>query len=350
VHDRLGRLDLHDVVAPAVRLAEEGFEVGPFLDQLIALLGDILGRTDEGQDLFFPGGERVHLGDRFRNPRLAALLADIGAGRVTSLEAGGLGAVGPADLAGYEVIEREPLHVRYRDALVLTNPLPSLGGTLVAHGLGVLEESEPRPKHDPLQVVALAEALVSLTARRAELGAASTQGTTHVAVVDAEGNVASMTTSNGSGSGEFAPGTGVQLNNVMGEEDLQPAGLGTAVPGERIPSMMSPTIVLGGAGHIAALGSGGSERIRSTVTQLVVDLVDHRMTLADAVAGPRLHWDDRCLQVEPGLPDAVIDALSARWEVNVWERPDLYFGGANGVVMPDEAVGDARRGGRGILV
>ncbi len=349
VHERLGRLDLDRVVAPAVRLAEAGFEVDGLFEQLIVLLGALLGRTDEGRALFFDGDRRLCAGDRFSNPALGAVLRDVGCGRRRSLDADQLGAVTAADLAAYRVIEREPLRIRYRQAEILTNPPPSLGGPLVAHGLGHLYSVAPGPRDDPAWAVAVADALVSLSARRAELGAGSSRGTTHVAVVDAEGNVASMTTSNGSGSGEFAPGTGVQLNNVMGEDDLQPAGLGTAAPGSRIGSMMSPTVVVGADGRVAALGSGGSERIRSTITQLVVDLVDHGMSLADAVAAPRMHWDDRQLQVEPGFPPAVIDALAARWDLNLWAARDLYFGGAHGVAAPDEAVGDARRGGSGMV-
>ncbi len=349
VHERLGRLDLGGVVSPAVRLAEAGLEVDGFFEQLVVLLGGLLGRTSEGRSLFFHGDRPLRTGDRFRNPALGALLREVGSGQRQALGPDGLGAVSSADLAGYQVVEREPLRIRYRDAVVSTNPPPSFGGSLVGHGLERLDDVSLRSGDGPAQAVAVAEALVSLTARRAELGAGSSRGTTHVAVADAEGNVASMTTSNGSGSGEFAPGTGVQLNNVMGEDDLQPAGIGTAVPGERIGSMMSPTIVADADGKIAAFGSGGSERIRSTITQLVVQLVDNGMSLADAVAAPRMHWDDRVLQVEPGFPPAVIDALAARWDLNLWTARDLYFGGAHGVSAPDEAVGDARRGGSGIV-
>jgi gamma-glutamyltranspeptidase/glutathione hydrolase len=125
--------------------------------------------------------------------------------------------------------------------------------------------------------------------------------------------------------------------------------------------MMCPTLVEWPAtGRVVSFGSGGSERIRSALTQVVVNLVDGGRVdggrvdggtdLAAAVRAPRLHWDGSRLQVEPGLPPAVLDALAAVWELNVWEGPDLYFGGVHGVEPPDEAVGDGRRGGVGLAV
>ena len=98
------------------------------------------------------------------------------------------------------------------------------------------------------------------------VGPQAVHGTTHVSVVDAEGNLAAMTTSNGSCSGQFAPGTGIQLNNVMGEADLHPDGFHVTAPGTRIGSMMAPTVVTTANGSLIGLGSGGSERIRSALT------------------------------------------------------------------------------------
>ena len=349
VHQRLGRLELSAVVAPAVRLAHAGVEVDRFLAQLLGLLGPILGRTAEGRELFFRHGRVLGPGDRFANPALGEFLSDVGAGRRSQFGVGDLGGgVTPEDLASYRVLEREPLRVRYRGASVLANPAPSFGGRLVAHALELLEQDGPLGRPDaPTTAVRLADALVALAGHRRTLGPGSSRGTTHLSVADGEGNVAAMTTSNGSGSGEFAPGTGVQLNNVMGEEDLHVDGLGSATPGTRVGSMMSPTIVTLGDGREAAFGSGGSERIRSALTQVVVDLVDHGMDLRAAVDAPRLHWDGTRLQVEPGLPPDVLAALGQRWDVNEWSARDLYFGGVHGVEQPDEAVGDARRGGAG---
>jgi len=181
----------------------------------------------------------------------------------------------------------------------------------------------------------------------------SVRGTTHVSVLDAEGNVATMTTSNGSCSGVFVPGTGVQLNNVMGEADLHPDGFHSTPPGLRIGSMMAPTVATTAEGDLIALGSGGSERIRSALMSVLIGLLDRGLPLAAAVRGPRLHWDRATLQVEPGLADDVLRRL-IRWPVHVWRGQDLYFGGVHSVCRAADgsvtAVGDSRRGGSAAVI
>ncbi len=194
----------------------------------------------------------------------------------------------------------------------------------------------------------LVHALVRMSERHVA-GPAAVRGTTHVSVVDADGGLAALTMSNGSCSGVFAPGTGIQLNNVMGEADLHPHGLEATAPGVRIGSMMAPTAVRTADGTRTALGSGGSERIRSALLCTLVGLVDRGEQLAEAVAAPRLHWDRSVLQVEPGLGGAVVDRLRQERPVSQWAARDLYFGGVHAVAhRPDgsvDAVGDARRSG-----
>jgi gamma-glutamyltranspeptidase/glutathione hydrolase len=165
-------------------------------------------------------------------------------------------------------------------------------------------------------------------------------------VVDADGNVASMTTSNGETSGDVIPGTGVLLNNMLGEDDLHPGGFHVGPPGERVASMMAPTLVLGPDGHVVlALGSGGSKRIRTAIVQVVTAIVAHGRDLAEAVEAPRIHWDGDVVQVEPGLPPAAVAALRRRWSINQWPARNLYFGGVHAVQPGKAGVGDPRRGG-----
>jgi len=174
----------------------------------------------------------------------------------------------------------------------------------------------------------------------------STRGTTHVSVADDEGNVASMTTSNGECSGDVVPGTGVMLNNMLGEDDLHPEGFHAGLPGTRVASMMAPTAVLDDRGRVVlVLGSGGSKRIRSAIVQVLVAHLVHDRGLAGAVRAPRIHWDTDHLEVEPGLTAEVLAALADVAPVNVWPAPSLNFGGVHAVVPGSEGVGDARRGG-----
>lgn len=176
------------------------------------------------------------------------------------------------------------------------------------------------------------------------------RGTTHLSVADAEGNVASMTCSNGEGSGYFAPGTGIMLNNMMGEDDLHPDGFHAGPPGERVASMMAPTVVLRDGEVRLVLGSGGSKRIRTAMTQVLVQCIDYGRDIYAAVNAPRVHWDGERLQAEPGYADGAVRAVAARVSVNVWQERNIYFGGVHTVAPGRQGVGDPRRGGAVIEV
>ena len=146
-----------------------------------------------------------------------------------------------------------------------------------------------------------------------DLAAADLLGsTTHISVLDAEGNCASVTCSNGSGSGVLVPGTGVILNNMLGEEDLNPAGFHLIAPGRRVPSMMAPTVVLRDGEIVLALGSAGSNRIRSAILQTVVRAVEQGFPVAAAVEAPRLHFEQGVVQAEPGIDEAALARIEAR--------------------------------------
>lgn len=353
----LGRLPLAQLVAPAAALARHGTVVDPASAQLLGLLAEILTLTPEGRGVFAPRGRLLRAGDRMRNRALADLLDDVGRGTVSGVaslagplqeaadRAGGL--LTADDLAAYSVLEREPLCASYRTAELRTNPPPSFGGGLV---LAALEELAEHPAQDgsPAAAARLADALVRMSERHVA-GPTAVRGTTHVSVVDGEGGLAAMTMSNGSCSGVFAPGTGIQLNNVMGEADLHPQGFSSTAPGVRIGSMMAPTLLRTADGTRTALGSGGSERIRSALLCALTALVDRGTPLADAVAAPRLHWDRAVLQVEPGLPADVVTALRVGRQVQQWARRDLYFGGVHAVSHHADgsvdAAGDPRRAG-----
>jgi gamma-glutamyltranspeptidase/glutathione hydrolase len=358
VHERLGRLPLSDVLAPAIALARGGVVVSALQAYVLGLLAPIMAISEEGRRLYAPGGRGPRQGARLRNPELADFLErlpdDRGrrfyegepARRIAAGMREGRGLLTEADLAGYRVIEREPLAMEYRGHALLTNPAPSLGGRLVAFGLEGLETHDLLRVDAPAHVLALGEVLEAMEARHAEPRPAFVRGTTHASVADGEGNVASMTTSNGEGSGYVAPGCGIMLNNMLGEDDLHPGGFHSAPPGERVGSMMSPSLVLRGDAVRLALGSGGSKRIRTAVLQVASRVVDFDADLGAAVRAPRLHWDGETLQVEPGLPEAALAALRERWPVNLWPEPNLYFGGVH-AVAPETgaAAGDPRRGG-----
>jgi gamma-glutamyltranspeptidase/glutathione hydrolase len=267
------------------------------------------------------------------------------------MRAGG-GLVTREDLAAFRVEERTPLAAPYRGGTLLTNPPPAFGGTLIALSLSLLERDVPAS--DGPGSGAHLRSLVSVmeeVERRRNDGPVFTRGTTHVSVCDADGNAASLSTSNGEGSGYLLPGTGIMLNNMLGEDDLHPDGFHAAPPGERVASMMSPSVWLDGDGALRlVLGSGGSKRIRTAIVQVLSALVDFGRPVVAAVEQPRVHWDGECVQVEPGFSEAALAALGELRPINRWAEPNLYFGGVHAVAPDGQAAGDPRRGGAARVV
>jgi gamma-glutamyltranspeptidase / glutathione hydrolase len=173
-----------------------------------------------------------------------------------------------------------------------------------------------------------------------------------VSVLDADGWACAVTSSNGEGSGVVVPGTGVHVNNVLGEEDLSPLGFHTQQPGSRLPSMMAPTVVLDGGAARLVVGSAGSNRIRSALLQVIVNVVDRGMTAQEAVDAPRLHYAPEAVYTEPGLPAAEVAAgvAAAGLPLVPFRSRNLFFGGCQAVAR-DPVTGalrggaDPRRGG-----
>jgi len=376
VHERLGRLPLRVVVEPAIGLAREGVRQNAHQGYFLGLLRPIVTASAAGRTLFAPTGELLEEGDVFRNPELAAFLESLPDGardfyhgalaeRIASDMQEGQGLLTRADLAAYRVVEREPLAAPYRSLVLLTNPPPSFGGSLLAISLALLAASPPAAEgsRSAQQLATLAEVMIEVDRLReagvlvpedvppqAANGLARrlrrfSRGTTHLSVCDSEGSAASMTTSNGEGSGAFVAGTGIMLNNMLGEDDLHPEGFHASPPGGRVSSMMSPSLLLEGDRVRVVLGSGGSKRIRTALLQVVSAVADHGLPIQQAVEHPRIHWDGECLQVEPGLPEAAIAALRSRLALNEWDRLNVYFGGVHAVVPGEGGAGDPRRGG-----
>jgi gamma-glutamyltranspeptidase/glutathione hydrolase len=401
VHEAYGRLPWREVVAPAIELARAGVELSRPQAHLHAILDLILRHTAEGRRLYSrPDGSRLQPGDVLRLPDLAGTLERIAeegaaalyhgdlARRIASTVEEGGGRLTVDDLAAYEVIWREPVHVPFAGFEVISNPPPSSGGILIAYGLALLErigagerrtagaiEALVRVMREQTRVRddAFAEALhtgglverlladdaLAEAARRIaadDPGAAEhapAGGTTHVSAVDADGNAASLSSSTGSGSGVIVPGTGIQLNNMLGEYDLV-AGA-PAESGHRLTSMMAPTVVLAGGRPRLVVGSAGSVRLRGAIMQVVVNVLVHGDGVAAAIDAPRVHVEDSHVHCEGGFDAAELDAVET-WAQNLvrWRRRNLYFGGTNAVeLLPDgslAAAGDARRGGDGVVV
>jgi gamma-glutamyltranspeptidase/glutathione hydrolase len=378
-HRAFGTLPWVDLVAPAAEMARRGFELTRPQAYLHAILDVILRHTDEGRRLYGIGGERLAAGDTVCLPDLAGsldLIAEEGAAAVYGGALGralvdvvrdGGGTLTEEDLASYRVIQRRPVRSPYAGHEFLSNPPPSAGGILIAYGLGVLDRLPAGDPGSAEALSALAGAMREQHRARVEPGfdaalyrggllrrleqRAVVAGTTHISVVDSAGDAAAMTVSTGSGSGVFAPGTGVALNNMLGE-------LHVARPlptGARLSSAMSPSLVTEAGRTRLVAGSAGSLRLRGAVMQIVVNVIGHGLGVEEAIERPRVHLEGGDLHCEGGHDPAELDRLEAMgWELVRWRRHNLYFGGAAAVeVRPDgslHAAGDSRRGGAGIVV
>jgi len=352
-----------ELIEPAIALAREGVEVTPTQAYLHELLSGILLSRPEGRAIY-----SVKVGERIRIPQLAdtlQVLADEGA---AALYTGDLARalcetaphVSPDDLAGYRVIRRRPVSAGFRGFELRSNPPPSSGGILIAYGLRLLERwnrSDPRAIVDAMREQAAAREGAFLRAlyrgglARRLIGPDAPTMTTHISTVDARGDAVAVSCSTGSGSGVFIPGTGIQLNNMLGEVDL--AGLHK--PGQRLTSMMAPTICLADGRPRLVVGSAGSARLRGAIFQIVVRVLARAEGVRDAVDAPRLHWDEGIVHAEGGWPAEDIDSFEgAGFPVTRWPRKDLFFGGAQAVELLEDgtlaAAGDPRRGGAGIVV
>ena len=400
VHRRLGTLPWRTLFEPAIEAARSGIELTRPQAYLHAILDLILRHTDEGRRVYGIRGARLAAGDILRLPDLAATMerladdpADLYTGELARAIAGHLretgGAVTTDDLRRYRVIWRRPVRAEFNGCLFESNPPPSSGGVLIGYGLTLLDRLPESPPGSPEAIAALVEVMreqgrarqggfttrlhrgglarhlfadetIDEAMRRIEsrrqgvLEPASVGGTTHISVVDVAGNAASMSASTGSGSGVIVPGTGIHMNNMLGEYDLNPTGRVLAA-GHRMTSMMAPSIVLHGDNPRLVVGSAGSVRLRGAIMQVVANVVGHRLPVEEAIDRPRVHVDEPHVHLEGGQEDGVVEALEAAgYDVVGWRRRNLFFGGVAAVEQRDDgslaAAGDPRRGGAGVVV
>jgi len=369
---RFGRLDLETVMQPAIRHAERGFRATPYLAEAVKESAPDLARFPETARTFLPGGAPIKAGDLIAMPEYAATLRLIAAKGPGVLYGGDLGAtvadymrrdggiITLEDLARYQTIERQPIRGRYRGFEITGAPPPTAGGLHLVEMLNILEGFDPRGlgfgtaeyfhliaevlkigfadrnacTGDPAFVDIPVERLTSkeyAASRRAQISprrageygaivgmmggvAAGSAHTTHVTTADADGNVVAMTQTinNLFGSKATVPGTGVLLNNTMALFDPHPGTPASIAPGKRVTSSMAPTIVLRDGKPAWALGLPGGVRIFTSVFQAVVNLIDHGMSLQEALEAPRIWTQGQELEMEQDIPAAIRDAVAAR--------------------------------------
>ncbi|GAB3123830.1 gamma-glutamyltransferase family protein [Novispirillum itersonii] len=405
-HAALGRMPLKELAEPARMLARDGLTVNPQQAYVFSVVKAILALSADSRALFFRRSDDgtvsdtpLQAGDTFRHPLLADVLDALThegpdlfyrgeiARALTDAHAEHGGHLTAEDLRTYRTHIRDPLSVKHDDITIHTNPPPSSGGTLIAFGLEMLRgqalhklawgsraqrrllarvmdltgaaRATLEVQHgDEWRDRLLDPALLETWRSQIEGRASAYRGTTHISVVDAAGNAAALTVSNGEGSGWMIPGTGIIMNNMLGEEDLLPGGGGPGGPDwlswptdSRMTSMMAPTLAIHRDGGEWVLGSGGSRRIRSALLQVLANLFTYGMPLDDAITAPRLHCENGRLSLECDLPDG----LAEEWRDPVlWPERNMYFGGVHAVQRTRsgglDAFADPRRDGAALIV
>lgn len=400
-----GQLPLDQTLQPAIRLAREGAVCSPAMAGIASLLHRIFSDTPASAALYAPHRRPMQAGESMHNPQLARTLTTLAAQQQAYFYQGDLaqailadqqqhqGLITATDLARYRVQVLPPLRVPYKDHVILLPPLSSVGGVLIAFTLHLLAgiDLQSVPFGSTLHWRILAEAMRLTNVARSHLtltpeavkaflsyrnvrpyqkalqdilaGATPPRemvfrrgpsDTSHLSVLDAAGNIVSLTTSAGEGAGFVVGDTGVALNNMLGEIDLHPQGFHRWPPGTRLQTMMSPALVLRDQQPLLALGSGGSTRIRSAIVQVISHIIDYQLPLSEAVEHPRLHFEEDILHLEAGMPPQIAEEFAlAGYQVQLWGERSMYFGGVHAVGRQGNQIlgaGDDRRGGAVAIV
>lgn len=402
-----GTLPLATLLQPVIDAATNGIAINTYQAKTCRLLEPLYTHTASMRRIFAPDGTMLHAGDRLYIPDLPQLLKELADAGAALLRTGRLGRslcedqslqgglISQADLDAYSVSTHAPLRIGHHGyELLLPRPC-SIGGLLIGFTFRLLTSCKPRQYavgsaesnqliFEAMQATARARQRLETSSRGGDIADHIDQflsdtfvgqyvnevqqamrnkrpfapapshpshpNTSHISVIDGNGMAVTLTTTAGESAGYVVPGTGFIPNNMLGEADLNPHGWHQWQPGKRLPTMMAPTILLKDGKVVMATGSGGSERIRSALVQVISNVVDHGMVAADAVAHPRVHAENNVMQCEFGYDPAAIDTLESwGYAVNRWQQPSMYFGGAHSVVVDADGLiqgaADHRRDG-----
>ena len=382
-HDRHGRAPWREVLAPSVHAAREGYRIGGAAASYLAITGDSVFAWDPHTPPLIrrADGSPLQPGDTATNPDLATTLEQICEEGARSLYTGDLaariaadseargGLVTAADLAAYRAVVRQPVRVRLGDWDLATNPPPSVGGPMLA--VMVRELAKTRSAdwarvvevqravlryrlgvHDlSLDLEEDGYALLERVERYGLAGLPTSSSTAHVSVVDSDGTLCAITASSGYGSGATVPGTGMLLNNCLGEPELNRHGLHALPSGTRLASNMAPSVARNDDGSGLAIGSPGADRITTALMQVLHRHCVQGLPLQDAIDAARVHvrfLDDGSARVdhedEPGIVEA---AESLGLPTYSHGQRSMFFGGVGAAALRADgslqAAGDARR-------
>jgi len=392
VHKEKCTLSMSEIIKPAVKYAREGVYLSKMQASFVKLLEPIFTSTKSSMDVYaLDDASLIDENHLFKNPNYANFLEEFAvqgaklfyegevAEEIEKISKENDGLIYKEDLKNYKVIKREVIDFTYKDYEIVTNPPPSGGGILIAFTMKLLEKYDLKDFRSYEYVKGLIEAFNTTSDFRREhideflhdeklkaildndrliKNYCTTMNsrlnlwgnTTHLSVIDELGNAVSVTTTNGEGCGHVIPSSGIMLNNMMGEEDLNPHGWFTWKEGIRLPSMMAPTAVLKDGKPKLILGSAGSNRIRSAITATIINNLEYKMTLDESINAPRIHFEKGVVCVEPKISEDIKKELEKHYKVQYFDDLNLFFGGVQAVNDELEGGCDSRRGAAVIKV
>ena len=391
IHQEKGVLPLNIILEPAIKIAKEGVKLSKYQAYINQLIKPILLHSQEGYKLFHTNNKFLQQGDTFKNPNFSDFLYSISRyGKKFFYEGDGAdiinkfysseGYINKKELKNYQMKIRKPNIINIGEYKIFTNPAPSYGGTLMIFMLKLLKKSN-KLNADMTQLVKSMELtsmarnsvcsnpnnemeinnvlekkifseyldlfndnnFIGNTSKLSGLGS-----TTHISIIDKWNNIVSVTTTNGEGCGHFIPEFGIMMNNMLGEQDLNPYGFHNWEKQRRLPTMICPTIIFKNNKPLYVLGSGGSNRIRSAIIQVVLNLIVKNMPLEEAINASRVHLEGKELYFEPEIKIPTNKYFEHIKKIP-FEKKSLFFGGVNCVSI-NNAIGDNRRGGIGKVI
>lgn len=385
-------LPMSELIKPAVKYARKGVYLSKMQAGFVKLLEPIFTSTKSSMNVYsMSDGNLIDETHLYKNDAYADFLEEFSkegarlfyeghvAQEIEQITKEFDGLILKEDLKNYRCIKTNPISFNYKNYEIVTNPPPSGGGILIAFTMKLLEQydlkefrsneyikkmiesfnttSDFRKEHvdeflhdEKLKEILDNDRLIKnyCTTMHSRLNLWG--NTTHLSVIDELGNAVSVTTTNGEGSGHVVPSSGIMLNNMMGEEDLNPHGFFSWPHGIRLPSMMAPTAVLKNGNPELILGSAGSNRIRSAITQTMVNYLDYGMNLNDSINSPRIHFEKGVVCMEKDINSEIKEQLEKQYELNLFDDLNVFFGGVQAVNGKLEGGCDSRRGAAVIKV
>lgn len=388
---KYGTMNLDQVLKPAIRLAREGFVVSEKLAGMIIEKYDIISENPATAAVYLKDGLPVAAGQKINNPDLAATLeklarkgikcfyrGEIARAIVNEMKARG-GLLSLADLKNYRAIEKKPVQGSYHGYRILSTAPPSGGGTHLVELLNILKGYDlKKMKHNSVPYIhILAEAMkICLSDKAANMAdpafysvaqekltsqayakglrkyinpkkamfnykaphmlVRESNSTTHISVIDKEGNMTALTQSinHWFGSGITVPGSGILLNNHLADFSSEEGRPNSIEPGKRPVSSIAPTLVLKGDQPYMSIGTPGGSRIIGALAQIFLNIVDFDMNVDAAIEAPRFHAFKKVLHVEGRIPDSVIKGLEQLGhKIKKHKDYDNYFGGAQAILI-----------------